>query len=112
MESSVCADVLTGIGVGGGMKIDSDIPTIVLWFVWIFPLLWHLTLDLDLECHLDTIDSFQCEGRPDLFYACMRLQNTDILFAGLPEDVSDDDFYLSKDPEGESCDYAYVYVCV
>ena len=26
----VCADVLTGIGVGGGMKIDSDIPTFVL----------------------------------------------------------------------------------
>ena len=58
VEGSVCADVLTGIGVGGGMKIDSDIPTFVLWFVWIFSLLWHLTLDLDLECHLDIIDSF------------------------------------------------------
>ena len=30
VEGSVCADVLTGIGVGGGMKIDSDIPTFVL----------------------------------------------------------------------------------
>ena len=58
VEGSVCADVLTGIGVGGGMKIDSDIPTFVLWFVWIFSPLWHLTLDLDLECHLDIIDPF------------------------------------------------------
>ena len=30
VEGSVCADVLTGIGVGGGMKIDSDIPTFIL----------------------------------------------------------------------------------
>ena len=30
VKGRVCADVLTGIGVGGGMKIDSDIPTFVL----------------------------------------------------------------------------------
>ena len=71
VEGSVCADVLTGIGVGGGMKIDSDIPTFVLWFVWIFPLLWHLTLDLDLECHLDIIDSFSMRGT-SWFILCMH----------------------------------------
>ena len=45
----------------------------------LFPTLtFNRLMDLDLECHLDIIDSFQCEGRPDLFYACMRLKNMNL----------------------------------